>query len=68
MIIANYKEALKYYIHSIRLFDKLIKGSKSPLLYYYYGELTNSIGIIYKKLENYNESINYYKKYQSVLL
>ena len=65
-MLGNYNEALRNYLSSLKIFEKLKVINPSPITLYNNGELINSLGIIYKKLENYQESIKYYEKYRII--
>ena len=66
--IGNYKEALKYYLQSHKIFDSLSRENKSTMVLYHYGNLLNSIGINYKKTGNYDKALNYYMEYSRISL
>lgn len=61
-----YQEALKYFLLSQSNFFKYINNESSNLILYYFSSLQNSLGIVYKNLNNFNEAYKYNNKYLSL--
>jgi len=62
-LLGNYESALNLYLESKVIFDQIIKNDSSLIVLTNYGSVINSLGIIYKTIENYEDAIVFQKEY-----
>ncbi len=61
--LKNYNYAIKYFFEARKIYDTLLLDSPTQIIAYNYGELLNSIGILFKMQDNYSEAAKYYEEY-----